>query len=196
MKPTATLLTPAEQEYLLGLAREAIATFASTGGEPAVDEARITSALREPRACFVTLHCRGELRGCIGTLQPREPLHRAVIENARGAAFRDSRFNQVGEGEVAGLDIEISILSPPMPLEFVTPQELLEKLRPDVDGVLLRIGGRTATFLPQVWGKIPDPVRFMDALAQKAGLASDAWRGPETTVMTYQVESFEARGRE
>jgi AmmeMemoRadiSam system protein A len=194
MDTLAKTLTPAEQEFLLQLARETIAAFATASREPAVDGARITSSLREPRACFVTLSRRGELRGCIGNIRPREPLYRGVMENARGAAFRDSRFAPVGAGEVPGLEIEISVLSPPLPLEFASPRELLGKLHPNVDGVLLQIEGRTATFLPQVWRKIPDAVRFMDALAQKAGLPIDSWRNPAAVVMTYQVESFEAPG--
>lgn len=191
MNTAATKLTVAEQKSLLEIARQALLEFVRSGGQPRVDESNLTPALREPRSCFVTLTRQGQLRGCIGNIQPREPLFRAVMNNACGAAFRDSRFSPVDGKEIPELEIEISVLTEPTPLTFASPQELLPKLRPDVDGVVLKAEGRTATFLPQVWKKIPDAADFMDELARKALLPTSAWRGPDTVVLTYQVESFE-----
>lgn len=89
------------------------------------------------------------------------------------------------------MEIEVSVLTLPTPLGFGSPQELLHKLRPHVDGVVLKLEGRTATFLPQVWEKVPDAAGFMDELAHKALLPKSAWRQPDAVVLTYQVESFE-----
>lgn len=191
MTNPAAMLAVADRRCLLELARQALLEFVRSGGQPHPDESSLTPALREPRSCFVTLTRHGELRGCIGNIQPREPLFRAVITNAAGAAFRDSRFSPVEGSEIPGLEIEISVLSEPTPLTFASPQELLHQLRPGVDGVVLKAEGKTATFLPQVWEKIPDAASFMDELARKALLPASVWREPETVMLTYQVESFE-----
>ena len=88
------------------------------------------------------------------------------------------------------IEIEISVLTLPKPLAFTSPQDLLEKLRPGVDGVVLRVDGQTATYLPQVWEQLPDKRTFLRELSQKAGLPADAWTSPGAKVMTYQVEAF------
>jgi len=190
MKTAAMKLTVAEQEYLLDLARKVLLEFVRSGGQPPVGESSLNPALREPRGCFVTLTRHDELRGCIGNIQARDPLYRAVIHNACGAAFRDSRFSPVSGTEIPDLEIEISVLTEPTPLVVASPQELLQKLRPEVDGVVLKAEGRTATFLPQVWEKFSDAASFMDELARKALLPASAWREPGAVVLTYQVESF------
>ena len=191
MNKTATKLTVAERKRLFELARQALLEFVRSGSQPSVDEASLTPALREFRSCFVTLTRQGELRGCIGNIQPREPLFRAVMNNACGAAFRDSRFSPVSSAEIPELEIEISVLTEPTPLAFASSQELLQKLRPNVDGVVLKLEGRAATFLPQVWEKFSDAASFMDELARKALSPASAWREPDAVVLTYQVESFE-----
>lgn len=191
MNKTATKLTVAERKRLFELARQALLEFVRSGSQPSVNEASLTPALREFRSCFVTLTRQGELRGCIGNIQPREPLFRAVMNNACGAAFRDSRFSPVSSAEIPELEIEISVLTEPTPLAFASPLELLQKLRPNVDGVVLKLEGRAATFLPQVWEKFSDAASFMDELARKALSPASAWREPDAVVLTYQVESFE-----
>jgi AmmeMemoRadiSam system protein A len=191
MQRDATHLNPAEREFLLHLARRSIVEFAASGRTPELDASQIPPAVRSPRGCFVTLTTRGELRGCIGNILPREPLYRAVMNNACGAAFRDTRFEPVSPAEIPGLEIEISVLTEPQPVEAASPEELLRTLRPGVDGVVLRTGGRTATFLPQVWEKIPGAENFMDALAGKAMLPASAWREPGAVILVYQVEAFE-----
>jgi len=133
---------------------------------------------------------RGQLRGCIGHIFPQEELYRAVMDNARNAALRDPRFTPVQPDELDKIEIEVSVLTVPEPLAFSSPDDLLNKLRPHRDGVVLQIGGRGATYLPQVWEQIPDKVHFMDSLAEKAGLAPDAWRGRDTKVLIYHVEAF------
>jgi AmmeMemoRadiSam system protein A len=113
-----------------------------------------------------------------------------VQQNAIGAAFRDPRFPPVRPEEVGDLTIEISVLSLPEPLEYDTVESLFSKLRPGVDGVVIERGWHRATFLPQVWEKIPDERQFLERLCLKAGLSSDAYRGGELHVSTYQVEKF------
>jgi len=121
---------------------------------------------------------------------PHGPLCQTIIENVRRAAFRDPRFPPVQSGELAELKIEISLLNEARPLHYDSPQELLDLLHPNEDGVLLQIGGRIAMFLPQVWQQVPDKVQFLDRLAQKAGCPPAAWRTKEASVSVYSVESF------
>ena len=158
---------------------------------PEVAEKDVPPKLTEKKACFVTLTKDGALRGCIGHLTAMEPLYRAVVENARNAALRDPRFTPVESGELDKIKIEISVLTEPQPLAFSSPDDLLSKLHPNEDGVLLHIGPRTATFLPQVWAQIPDKVKVLEHLSQKAGCEPSAWRGKDVSVSTYHVECFE-----
>jgi AmmeMemoRadiSam system protein A len=114
-----------------------------------------------------------------------------VREHALGAALKDPRFPPVSEEELGGIQIEISRLTPPILLEYKDPQDLLAKLRPHVDGVILREDPyRRATFLPQVWAKIPDPAAYLSNLCYKMGVAPDLWRHKHLEVLTYQVEEF------
>jgi AmmeMemoRadiSam system protein A len=138
----------------------------------------------------VTLTVRGELRGCIGTLEPYQPLADDVREHAIAAALQDPRFPPVGPNELNGINIEVSRLSMAYPLEYSTAEDLIQKLRPHIDGVILRDGMRRATFLPQVWEKIPDPALFMNNLCYKMGAVPDAWKRKHLEVLTYQVEEF------
>jgi AmmeMemoRadiSam system protein A len=149
---------------------------------------RCPSRLAEPRACFVTLKTAGTLRGCIGHLWPRVPLAQAVFDSARKAAQEDPRFAPIEPEELREMTIEISVLSVPMPLEFGSTDQLLARLRPHLDGVVLDIGPYRATYLPQVWEQLPDPVQFLNSLAVKAGCRARDWRGPDARVSVYDVE--------
>jgi AmmeMemoRadiSam system protein A len=179
-----------ERKLLLELARKSLAATAGGQQAPAVP-AGISESLRQPRACFVTLTIDGQLRGCIGSLLPEGPLAEAVIRRARSAALEDPRFSPVEPDEVKRIHIEISVLSLPRPLEFTSPEDLLAKLRPGVDGVVLSLGPNQATYLPQVWKEIPSKEDFLGSLSRKAGLGESAWRSPEAKVETYQAEAFE-----
>jgi MEMO1 family protein len=189
--PAEGNLSAAERKFLLDLARNTLKRVTAGGSLPEVPAKDVPPKLAEKQACFVTLTKGGTLRGCIGHLIALEPLHQAVAENARNAALRDPRFPAVGADEVSQLHIEISVLTEPQALPFSSPEDLLSKLHPNEDGVLLHIGPHTATFLPQVWAQIPNKVEFLSHLSQKAGCEASAWRGKDVTVSIYHVECFE-----
>lgn len=183
-------LTPEEQQTLLRIARRAMECGVRRENLPAVDETDLSSPLREHGASFVTLTIHGELRGCIGTLEARQPLARDVCEHAVAAALEDPRFPPVREDELSRIQIEVSRLTRPIQLEYKDAADLLTKLRPFVDGVILRDGFRRATFLPQVWEKIPDTADFLNHLCLKIGVDANRWRNQHLEVFLYQVEEF------
>jgi hypothetical protein len=184
------LLPPADQRRLLALARETIRSRLRKQPLPALPDG--APLLGERLGCFVTLHLRGDLRGCIGNIFPVHPLAQAVQQNALNAAFEDPRFRAVTEAELAEIDIEISVLTTPRRLSFRDADDLLRLLRPGVHGVVLSEGlFRQATFLPQVWEQVPDPVAFLEQLCRKGGMARDAWRDPaRVEVKTYEAFVF------
>lgn len=188
------MLSPDERSTLLRIARQAITAAANDQPRPGFDVESLPPALRELRATFVTLNIGDDLRGCIGGLYASMPLALDVQEHAIGAALFDPRFPPVSPEEVPWLHIEISVLTPPETVTFHSPDELLTALHPNVDGVILTSGWRRATFLPQVWEKVPDPVRFLEMLSEKMGASPDQWQMPDTEVMRYQVEVIEEPG--
>lgn len=183
-------LTDAEKKVLLHLAREAMQSGVMGNELPALDPSLITSNLKEAGASFVTLTINGELRGCIGTLEAYQPLVDDVREHAIAAALNDPRFPSVNQNELSRIKLEVSCLTIPQHLEYSSPDDLLQKLRPHVDGVILKDGYQRATFLPQVWEQIPDPVEFLERLCQKMGARPDRWRSASLQVFVYQVEEF------
>jgi AmmeMemoRadiSam system protein A len=167
---------------LLAIARSAIAAeLGLPKGEPAGH-----SALARRAATFVTLKRHGELRGCIGSLEPRRPLGVDVRANAIAAAFRDPRFAPLAAVEFEETAVEVSLLSDSEPIVAVGEDEVLARIRPGHDGVTIACGSRRATFLPQVWEALDDPHEFLAALKRKAGLPADFW-SPELRVSRYQV---------
>lgn len=183
-------LTLEERQTLLRLARQAMEAGVRGEKLPVLDESILTSRLREDGASFVTLTVRGELRGCIGTLEPYQPLAQDVREHAAAAALEDPRFHPVSERELNGIQIEVSRLTRPVSLEYTDASDLLSKLRPHVDGVIMRDAFHRATFLPQVWEKIPNAAEFLNNLCYKMGVQPEAWRTKHFDVLTYQVEEF------
>jgi AmmeMemoRadiSam system protein A len=147
----------------------------------------------EKRGTFVTLTIKGALRGCIGCLTAEISIRESVRCNALYAAFNDHRFRPLAAEELPLVHVEISILTDSEPLSYTSPQELLGKLRPAVDGVILKKDGCCATFLPQVWEQLPDPAHFLSCLCQKAGLSSCAWRDEHPEISVYQVQKFKER---
>jgi hypothetical protein len=193
--PAPDACSTEEKRFLLTLARKTIQEAVATGRLATVDEATVPRRLTEKRGCFVTLTKKGQLRGCIGHIVPQEPLYLAVMQNAVHASLRDPRFPPVTAGELNELDLEISILTEPQPLVFSSPEDLLQKLRPRQDGVVLNVNGRTSTFLPQVWEQLPDKLEFLDHLAMKAGGIPADWRKPGANVSVYQVVAFKESDR-
>jgi len=183
-------LSPEERHVLLDLARRSLQAAVKDEVLPQIEPPGASAKLLEPTGCFVTLRNKGKLRGCLGQIFPRSALYKAVMHNARSAARSDPRFAHVELDELEQIEIEISILAEPQPLSFHSPEELLDQLHPLADGVVLQIGDRTATFLPQVWANIPDRVTFMNSLARKADCDEDAWRRPGVSVSVYRAESF------
>ncbi len=183
-------LTKSDQSFLLALARQSINNCIKGTSAPTLDKQTLSPMLQEPGASFVTLTYKGYLRGCVGALEPYQSLAEDVREHAVAAAFEDYRFPPVQENEITDIEIEISYLTRPKPLKYEDPTELLQLLRPNIDGVVLRDGTRRATFLPQVWEKIPDPAEFLEELCMKMGAQPDLWRRKQLDVLTYQVEEF------
>ncbi len=146
-------------------------------------------ALRQPGASFVTLKREGELRGCIGSLSAQRPLVEDVAENAYAAAFSDPRFYPLQPLELHGLEIHISVLGEAEPMRFGSEHDLLEQLRPEVDGLILEEGYRRATFLPSVWEQLPDAQQFLAHLKLKAGLPPNYW-SPTLKVSRYTTHGF------
>lgn len=184
-------LSPEDRQTLLTLAREAITRAVRRQGLPPVDLNAVSENLQRDGASFVTLTKHEQLRGCIGSLEARRSLVEDVRENAVAAALNDPRFPPVHADELDDLHVEISVLSSPQPLDYDGLDDLIAKLRPGVDGVVIERGWNRATFLPQVWEKLPDPHRFLEHLCLKAYLPADAYRRPGLDVYTYQVEKFE-----
>jgi AmmeMemoRadiSam system protein A len=174
---------------LLRLARSAL-DLAVLEGRYLTLPPDLADDLLEAKGCFVTLTRAEQLRGCIGNIYPEFPLAEAVARNAFQAAMNDPRFSAVGAQELLEIAIEVSVLTVPAPLAFESPSDLLQKLQPHRDGVVLMIGSHRSTFLPQVWEKLPEPSQFLDHLSIKAGLSAQAWRRSGTEVLTYQVEAF------
>lgn len=183
-------LSDGESKILLRLARESIEHAVRGEPLPPLDLKSVPGSLREHGASFVTLTIHGELRGCIGTLEAYQPLAEDVREHAIAAALNDPRFLPVTESELSRIHIEVSRLSAPRLLEYASGEDLLERLNPHVDGVILKDGTRRATFLPQVWEKIPNPADFLDQLCLKMGARRNAWREGNLQIFTYQVEEF------
>lgn len=183
-------LTAEEQRILLRLAREALEHGVRGMPPPALEPAALTPRLRAPGAAFVTLTIQGELRGCVGSLAAQQPLAEDVRAHAVDASIEDPRFPPVLPAELERIEIEVSCLSTPEKLEYTDAGDLLGRLRPGVDGVLLQDGFRRATYLPQVWEKIPEEAAFLDSLCQKMGLPPDSWRKKHLEVLVYQVQSF------
>jgi hypothetical protein len=189
MPSTEAAYSPAERRQLLSLARASIDHGLAHGTPLPPDLAALPASLRAARATFVTLHLDGALRGCIGSLEARRPLAEDVAENAFAAAFRDPRFSPVSATEAPRLELQISVLSPPEPLTCASEEELLARLRPGVDGLILADRGRRGTFLPSVWGQLPEPREFLAHLKRKAGLPADHW-SQTLRVERYTTESF------
>ena len=189
-EPAIGALDLEARRHLLGIGARSIRHGIVYGKACEVDQERLPPALREHRATFVTLESERRLRGCIGSLQATRPLAEDVAHNAHAAAFTDPRFAPVQEDELQGLGIKISVLSPPVRMQVESRVDLVDQLRPGVDGLILQDGEKRATFLPSVWSGIPEPERFVSQLAGKAGWPAGHW-SRTVRAWRYTVEEFD-----
>ena len=181
-------LAPPLKQQLLQVAGESIKK-GLCGETLAILATDYPEALRVSRATFVTLNVEQKLRGCVGTLEARQPLVEDVVSNAYSAAFRDMRFSALTWPEYERLEIHISILSLPEPMQFSSEEDLLAQLRPQVDGLIIEEGFSRGTFLPSVWEQVPTPREFLRHLKRKAGLHPDYWSS-RIRVRRYTTESI------
>jgi AmmeMemoRadiSam system protein A len=185
------VVTAAEQGFLLKLARQTLEMYLQNGATPQVDKSQLSERLTAEKGCFVTLtkHDSG-LRGCIGYIFPVKSLYQSIIENAVHAAVEDPRFPPVTADELPGIHIEISVLTVPEDLVCSSPQDLLDQLVPNRDGVVLKTCYGNSTFLPQVWGDLPDKQEFLGHLCRKHGAPADEWKKNGVSVQTYRAVVF------
>jgi uncharacterized protein len=169
-----TMYTP-HRDWLLRHARHALVYGVKNNRAPVVQLDELPDVLLEERATFITLEKNGNLRGCIGRLEASQPLVIDIAENTVAAALEDPRFPPVKENEIASIAISISILTPPEPMTISTEKELLNSIRPEIDGLILEEGRRRATFLPSVWDELKQPRDFIAHLKQKAGWPANYW---------------------
>lgn len=176
---------------MLSLARESIIHGLDTGSALKVSPQDYPPVLQAERACFVTLTRWGDLRGCIGHLEPVQSLIEDVAENAYSAAFRDPRFPSLQREELDEIRVEISVLGLPSPIEFADEEDLVAQIRPGIDGLILEAPtGHRGTFLPSVWESLPEREEFFAHLKLKAGLPVDYW-DDQLTISRYTTEAFE-----
>ena len=170
------ILPTQQQESLLHLTRLAIRSHWHPELIHDLHQAQAELPLaQKPMACFVTLHKQGELRGCIGCLEPEKNLADALVYFAQAAAFYDPRFAALREAELDECQLSISLLGPLQPMPAQSRAQLLQTLIPEEDGLWLQSPGHRATFLPAVWREIPDPEEFLDHLLRKGGWSLMHW---------------------
>ncbi len=191
------MLNPSEKKFLLSLARRTLEKYLKEKTILEVDGESLPSCIfQEKRGVFVTLTKSGQLRGCIGNIEPGKPLYQGIIENTLAAALFDPRFTPVKLQELPEIKIEISILSNLKPVpEFSSYQELLDYLRQKKPGVLIKKGAHQATFLPQVWEELREPQEFLSHLCVKAGLPPQCIKESGLEIYEYQVEHFQEEDR-
>ncbi len=182
-----------DRSILIDIARNAI--IEQFTGQRRIDREALVRAhpwLEEKGAVFVTLNEHHQLRGCIGSIIAHEPLIDDLVRNAKAAAFSDPRFSPLRPEELENIEIEISLLTPPQRVDYTDVADLRRIIRPGIDGVILRLDGHQATYLPSVWEQLPDLDRFFSTLCQKAGLPGNCLEAhPE--IFRYQAEKIEER---
>lgn len=181
---------------LVQIARQSLESYVREGRQFVPELDSLPAALRQTGCSFVTLTEFGTLRGCMGNTQARWPLAEDVARNAVAAASRDPRFSPLTVAELAAVRLEVTILTPPEELPYRTYEELLESIRPGVDGVILSLGHHRGLLLPQVWERIPEPAEFLRMIAYKAGIPLHELESypPSVTAHTFRVQHFHEAG--
>jgi uncharacterized protein len=182
-------LDAAHRSQLLALARQSIDQGLAEMRWVTMPQIKMPAPLSEVRGSFVTLRVNKQLRGCSGNLSANHSVSEDVWRNAWASAFADPRFAPLEAEEWPDINLHISVLSPLEPVTVSNEQELLDLLRPNIDGLVLERDQSRATFLPEVWEQIPDPVEFVRHLKQKAGWPANSW-SPLIKVHRYSTESF------
>lgn len=178
--------------FLVSLARKAIEHYLKTGRIPYLPPENIPyENLKKLGASFVTLETKyGNLRGCIGSILPHRPLYEDVIYNAISAAVSDPRFTPLSLSELDDIKVKVSVLTYPQPVEYTDWTHLLQKIEPYKDGIIIKYGNHSATFLPDVWEDLPDKHQFLSHLCLKAGLEPTCYKNLKLDVFKYQTVSF------
>ena len=192
IRPDSVELSLAEQAQLLDLAREQL--IASVSGEDSIDvyPPDLSDRTMRKGAAFVSMTVAGTLRGCmIDRFEPHEPLFANVLRNVQLALLSDERFAAIEEDEIEHVRIKISVVYDIETLRFTDPDDLLTKLDPFADGVILSIDEELSTYLPSVWETFSDPAEFLSQLCIKAGWDADRWSTePYPITQTYRVYEF------
>jgi AmmeMemoRadiSam system protein A len=179
------MLTTPQRNQLLRIARESIAAVLAERRPELPSPEQLDEELTRTSGCFVTLHAQGALRGCIGTIQAVAPLYQAVSSSAVSAAFRDPRFFPLAPGELPAIELEISVMSPIVPVTDVAEIEVGR------DGLIVTRGRNAGLLLPQVATEYGwDRDELLAHTCQKAGLPPDAWRSPDTRIERFSAEVF------
>jgi AmmeMemoRadiSam system protein A len=176
-------LSPNEKAALLAIARHAIETYVRTG--KAYVEPREEMALNQRNGCFVTIKQRGQLRGCIGNFQSEHPLFREVAEMAIASATKDPRFYPMREEDLAGFELEVSVLSPLRKIDSI------QEIEVGRHGIYLEKGFYRGVLLPQVavehgW----DRDTFLKQTCVKAGLPTNAWSADDAEIYVFSAQIF------
>jgi len=178
------------KEYLLEIAKEAIESeFLSKD----INKSLLLKKhpeLKEEAAVFVTLTLNNELRGCIGSLKAHQSLLEDTIKNAKAAAFEDPRFLPLTKKEFEEVEVEVAVLTTPQELVYKDAKDLKEKIVPKRDGVVLKLGAKKATFLPQVWEQLPSFELFFEHLCKKAGIDRENCLVKHPTILVYQANKI------
>ncbi len=167
--------TKTDEQELLDIAYQSIEHGLKKGKYLKVSENKYSKTLQQPQGAFTTLKCNSVLRGCKGSLEATLPLINVVAYSAYSAAFDDPRFPPLQFCEFSQLKISLSVLSPKEKLSFTSEEELIEKIQPGIDGLILEYNGQKGTLLPSVWETVPDAREFFLTVKQKAGIDRDFW---------------------
>jgi MEMO1 family protein len=183
------------RRQLLDCAYATLRHVAKKGRAPNVEVATFAMPLRALRKTFVTLEVDGKLRGCVGSLAPVDALISDVVKNTYKAAMQDKRFKPMVAEELGKARVTISILSHPRLLPFASEADLVDRLRPEIDGLAIQGGGRRALFLPKVWEEIVQPAEILSRLKRKAGMPSEPL-SPEVRAFRFTAETFTGDDRD
>ena len=182
-------LSKEEQQSCIEVARQSIKHGLEEGRSLQVNTSDYSSNLQQNFSSFVTLYKNGHLRGCIGALQATQPLINDISEHAYAAAFQDPRFPALVNNEYEQLDFKISVLGSPEKINFIDEEDLLQQIRPNIDGLIIEHGYNRGTFLPSVWEQLPDKKDFLNHLKVKAGFTFDWWDNA-VKISRYETFSF------